>query len=179
MARLTMLTPILLVAFELELLERLLGAEQGHAAAGHDAFLDGRLGGVHGVLDPGLLLLELGLGGRADLDQGDAADHLGQPLLELLPVVVGGRLLDLGADLLDAGLDVAGLAHALDDGRVVLVDDDLLGLAEPIGADLLELDADVLGDDLAAGQDGDVLEHGLAAVAEAGGLDGAAHGRCP
>ena len=31
---------------------------------------------------------------------------------------------------------------------------------------------DLLGDDLAAGEDGDVLEHGLAALAEAGGLDG-------
>ena len=38
---------------------------------------------------------------------------------------------------------------------------------------VLELEAELLGDDLAAGEDGDVLEHGLAAVAEAGGLDGA------
>jgi hypothetical protein len=37
---------------------------------------------------------------------------------------------------------------------------------------VLELDADVLGDDLAAGQDGDVLHHGLAAVTEARRLDG-------
>ena len=38
-------------------------------------------------------------------------------------------------------------------------------------ADVLELEADLFGDDLAAGEDGDVLEHGLAALAEAGGLD--------
>ena len=31
---------------------------------------------------------------------------------------------------------------------------------------------DLFADDLATGQDGDVLEHGLAAVAEARGLDG-------
>ena len=37
---------------------------------------------------------------------------------------------------------------------------------------VLELEADLLGDHLAAGEDGDVLEHGLAALAEAGGLDG-------
>ena len=106
------------------------GAQQGDAAAGDDAFLDRRLGGVHGVLDPGLLLLHLRLGGRAHLDHGHAAHQLGQPLLQLLAVVVGGRLLDLGADLLDPALDVLGVARALDDGGVVLVDGDLLGPAE-------------------------------------------------
>ena len=162
------------VAFDFELVQGGLGPEQGDAAAGHDALFNGRLGGVHGILDPGLLFLELGLGGRSDLDQGDAADHLGQALLELFAVVVGRRIFDLGADLFDPGLNVLGLALALDDGRVVLVDDGLLGLAQPVGADVFELDADVLGDDLPAGQDGDVLEHGLAPVAEARGLDGAA-----
>ena len=38
-------------------------------------------------------------------------------------------------------------------------------------ADVLELDAQRLEDRLAAGQDGDVLEHGLAAIAVARGLD--------
>ena len=70
-------------------------------------------------------------------------------------------------------------AGALDDRRVVLVDRDLLGLAEVLELDVLELDAEVLGDDLAAGEDRDVLEHRLAAVAEArrlhrGGLQRAA-----
>ena len=37
---------------------------------------------------------------------------------------------------------------------------------------VLELEAELLGDDLAAGEDRDVLEHPLAAVAEAGRLDG-------
>ena len=47
----------------------------------------------------------------------------------------------------------------------------LLGLAQVGQADVLQLDAQRLEDRLAAGQDGDVLEHGLAAVAVAGGLD--------
>ena len=38
--------------------------------------------------------------------------------------------------------------------------------------DVLEVDAEVFEDRLAAGQDGDVAEHGLAAVAVAGRLDG-------
>ena len=38
--------------------------------------------------------------------------------------------------------------------------------------DVLELDAEVFGDATATGEDGDVFEHGLAAIAEARSLDG-------
>ena len=44
--------------------------------------------------------------------------------------------------------------------------------AEQVERHVLELEPDLFGDDLAAGEDGDVLEHGLAALAEARGLDG-------
>src|SRR5262245_60583101 len=90
-----------------------------------------------------------------------------QPLLQLLAVVVRRRFLDLGPDLLDAPLDFLRLAGALDDRRVVLVDDHLLGLPKVLELDVLELDPEVLRDRLAAGQSGDVLEHGFATVAEA------------
>ena len=49
-----------------------------------------------------------------------------------------------------------------------------LALPEVLDLHVLELDAEVFGDGLAAGQRGDVFEHGLAAVAEAGSLDGGA-----
>src|SRR5438105_1641227 len=163
----------LLAGFHLEGLERADGAQVRDAAAGDDAFLDRRAGGVARVLDAGLLLLHLRLGGRADVDDGDAADQLGETLLELLPVVVGGGLLDLGADLLHPRLDGGLRSGAVDDGGVVLVDGDSLGAPEVLELDALELDAEVLGDHAAAREGGDVLEHGLAAVAEAGRLDGA------
>src|SRR5215471_3001948 len=158
------------------LVDALDGAQQGHAAAGDDPLFDGRLGRVHGVLDAGLLLLHLGLGGSPDLDDSDAAHELGQALLKLLAVVVGGRLFDLGPDLLDAARDrllllLGAVVH--DDCRVVLVHGDLLGVAEVLPLDVLELDAEVLGDQFAAREDRDVLEHRLAAIAEAGGLHGA------
>jgi hypothetical protein len=70
-------------------------AEQGHAAAGQNAFLDRRAGGVQGVLDAGLLLLHFAFGRGADVDLGHAAGQLGQPLFELLAVVVAGGVLDL------------------------------------------------------------------------------------
>jgi hypothetical protein len=101
------------------------------------------------------------------------------PLLQLLTVVVRGRVLDLRADLLDAAFDRAGHAGALDDRRVVLVDRDLFGLAEVVELDVLELDAEVLGDGASAGQDRDVLEHGLAAIAEPRRLHGSSLERAP
>ena len=50
-------------------------------------------------------------------------------------VVVGGGVIDLRADLLDAAFDFARLAAAFDDGGVVLVDGDFLGAAEKITID--------------------------------------------
>src|SRR5580658_10563525 len=162
----------LLVALEAEGVDGLRRAEERDAAAGDDALLDGRTGRMECVLNTCLLLLHLDLRGGADIDDGDAAGQLGEALLELLAVVVGGGLLDLPADLLHAALDVGALAAALHDRRVLLVDDDPLGAAEVADGDVLKLDAEVLGEALAAREDGDVLEDRLAAVAEAGGLDG-------
>src|SRR6476661_6047514 len=74
----------------------------------------GQLEGVDGgprrgdrVLDAVLLLLELDLGVRADLDDADATGELRETLLELLLVPVGVGALDLGLDLVDAAGDLA------------------------------------------------------------------------
>ena len=79
---------------------------ESYAAAGDDAFFNRCTGGVHRVFDTGLLFLHLGFGSCTDLDDGDAADELGEALLELLTVVVGGGLFDLSADFLDAAADL-------------------------------------------------------------------------
>src|SRR5262249_31758820 len=167
------------VAFGLQATDGLGRAKDGRAAARQDAFPDGRAGRVQRVFDARLLLLHLRLGGRADLDDRHAAGQLGQPLLQLLAVVVRRGLLDLGADLLDAPLDLLRLARPLDESRVVLIDNHLLGAAEIGELDVLELDAEVFGDGLTAGEGRDVLEHGLAAVAEAGRLHRARRQRAP
>ena len=127
---------------------------------------------MHRIFNASLLFLHLGLGSCTDLDDGDAADQLGEALLELLAIVVGGGLLDLGANLLHASLDLRILTTTVDDGRGVLVDGNALGGAEVFDLDSLELDAEILGDGLAAGENRDVLEHCLAAIAEARRLDG-------
>src|SRR5712692_5336068 len=162
------------VIMQVELLDGRDAAEQRRAAAGDNAFLDSRAGGVHGVFDTRLLFLQFGFGGCADLDDGDAANQLGKALLELFLVVVAGGVFDLRADLLYTAFDVPGLAGAFDDRSVVLVDGDLRGAAEILKLHIFELDAEVFGDGLAARKGGDVFEHGLAAVAKAWGLDGGA-----
>src|SRR2546427_10123917 len=103
-----------------DLVERLLAPQERNAAARHDAFLDRGAGRMQRCLDPGLLLLHLGLGGRAHVDHRDAARQLREPLLQLLLVVIRRGLLDPRADLADAALDVGLLALATDDRGVVL-----------------------------------------------------------
>src|SRR4051794_21578923 len=146
--------------------------EQRHAAARHDALLEGRAGGLQRVLDAVLLLLHLGLGGRADLHDGDTARELREALLELLAIEVGVGVLDLRLDLVDAALDGIALAGTVHDRRGVLGDDDAAAATELRDLGVLELEAHLLGDDLAAGEDRDVLEHALAAIAEARSLHG-------
>src|SRR5579863_6198483 len=149
------------------------GADEGHAAAGDDAFFNGRTGGVQRVFHAHLLFLHFALGRGADIDDGHTTGELRQAFLELLAVVIGGGFVDLAADLVHAALDVAVLAATFNDGGVFLVDDNGLGAAEVGEFDGLELDAEVIGDEFATGEDRDVFEHGLAAVAEAGSLHGA------
>src|SRR6185295_9183175 len=150
--------------------DRLLGAQQGNPAARHDAFLDRGAGGIERILDAIFLFFHLDLGGAADLDHRDAAGELRQPLLQLLAVIVRGGLLDLCLDLADAGFDIGLLACAVHDGGFFLLDDHLLGAAQYGRGDVLELDTEIFGDQLAAGEDRDVLEHRLATIAKARGL---------
>src|SRR4030095_3208720 len=83
-----------------------------------------------------------------------------------------GGVFDLLADRLGTGLDRLMGAGAVNDRGVVLVDRDALGCAEHADGDVFKLDAEIFADHLAAGQDGDVFEHRLAAIAEARRLDG-------
>src|SRR5262249_43650914 len=152
--------------------KRLDGSQQRNATARKDAFLDRGAGRVHCIIDPVLALLHLDLGRTADADHRYAAGELGKPLLQLLAVIVGGRLPNLRLDLRNATLDVLLLAGAADDRGVLLLDRHLLGLAEHVELRVLKLDAEVLRDRGAASEDGDVLQHGLAAITKPGSLDG-------
>src|SRR5205085_7115423 len=160
-----------LVARGLDLVQRLDRVEKRDLTTRDHALFDTRTGCRERVLDAVLLLLELHLGGRADLDDGDAAGELGETLLELLLVEVAGGLFDLSFVLLDARHDLFLLAVAFDERGVVLVRRDAACAAEILDRRRVELAAGLFGDDRAAGEGRDVLEHRLAAVAEARGLD--------
>src|SRR6516164_3868055 len=154
-----------------ELANRGLGAQERDAATRYDAFFNGRLRRVHRVVDAILLFLDLDLGRTADADHCDAAGELGQPLLQLLLVIVGRGLLDLRLDLGDPALDVLLRPGAVDDGGVFLLDAHPLGLAQHLQRDVLELDAKVLGDHRAGAEDRNVFEHRLPPVSEPRRLD--------
>src|SRR5262249_812496 len=113
---------LLVVVLAAQPSERLGGAQQRHATARQDAFLDRCTGRVQRVVDAVLALLHLNLGRPADADYRDAARELGETLLQLLAVVVGGRLLDLRLDLVDPALDLRLLADAVDDRGVFFLD---------------------------------------------------------
>ena len=144
---------------------------QRHTATGHDALLYRRPGRRHGVLDAALALLELGLGGRADLDHRYSAGELGQPLLQLLAVPVRVGLLDLATNLRGAGVDVGLIAATLDDGGLVLGHHDAPGLAEHLKPGLGQRQTDLGVDHLCTGDDGEVIHERFTAVTEERRLD--------
>jgi hypothetical protein len=157
-----------LVALEVDLVERRLGVQQGHAAAGTmpsstAAFVDCTASSMRCFFS-----LSSTSVAAPTLITATPPESFGQPLLQLLAVVVGVGLLDLALIWLMRPCDVLVLAGALDDRRLVLRDDDLASGAEQVHRRVLELEADLLGDDRRAGEDRDVLQHRLAAVTEPG-----------
>ena len=150
------------------------GPNECGAATGDNSLFDGRTGRRQGVFDAVLLLFELDLGRSTDLHDGNAAAELGETLLELLAIPVAESVLSISAlDLADPAFDVGLLAGAVDDRGVVLGHDDAAGTEPSMSTGhVVELEPDLFGDNLATGEDRHVLEHGLAALTEAGGLDG-------
>src|SRR5260370_1835442 len=127
---------------------------------------------MQSIFDTRLLFLHFDFGRSTDFDQGYTAGELGYALLQFLLVVIGSCFLDLLTNAFDAALDVRRLAGAVDDGGVLFLHQHLLRFAEIAQRRLLERQPDFIGNDLAARQDRDVLQHGLATIAEARRLDG-------
>src|SRR3954470_11705520 len=164
--------PLVALCSRASFLNGLAATQKGHAAAGQNAFLNGRTRCVERVFNAGLFLLHVRFARCANRDDRDAARELGEPFLQLLAIVVARRSFDALTNLLDALLHVFALPGALDDRRVILADRDLLGAAELLKRDVLELLAEVFADHGSAGERRDVGQHCLAAITKAGRLHG-------
>src|SRR5689334_19318023 len=160
----------LLVAFSFEILESMTSAEQRHTAARDDSLFNGCTSCMQRVFDAGLLLLHLGLSSGTDFDDRYAASQLRQTLLQLLAIIVRGRLFNLSAELFDAPFDGLLSTGTIDDGGVVLVDRDAFRAAEVFEAHTFELDTGLFHQGFATRQDRDIFEHCLTAIAEARSL---------
>src|SRR5699024_9942101 len=148
------------------------GVHQGSTATGDDSLLDGRTGRRDGVLQAVLLLLELDLGGGTDPQDGHASGELGRTLLQLLPAPVAFAGLALVTDRTDASRAPGLLTGTIHDGGGVLGDGDTTRAAQDLDLGVVQGQTNLFGDDLTTGQNGDVLEHGLATLTETGCLDG-------
>jgi hypothetical protein len=128
---------------------------------------------MESIFDASFLLLHVGFGFGTDADDSHTTGELGESFLEFLLIVLAIGLIDLGADLGNALIDRFAVSTTFDDGRIVLVDNDLFGSSEVFEGDFFELDPEVFADEGTAGQDSDIPEHRFASVAEARGFDGA------
>src|SRR5690606_12600190 len=95
----------------------------------------------------------------------------GNAFLQFFTVVVGSGFFDLNANLLDARFDRFAVAGAVDDDGVFFGNFNALGLAQIFQRGFFKRHAGFFRDHDAAGQDGDVFQHGLAAIAKARSLD--------
>ena len=119
------------------------------------------------IVNAVLLFLDFDLSGTANLDHGHTACQLGQSFLQLLPIVVGGGVIDLDLELSHTSLDGILVTSTVDDGGVVLVDLDALGTAQLSDGGLLQLEAQVFADHCTTRESGNVIQHGLAAITKA------------
>ena len=146
------------------------GADIGYATTRHDAFLHSSAGSMQGVVYAVFLLLHFHFGSGTYIQYSHTAAQLGQALLQLFAVVVRGGSFDLCLDLVDAGSDLFLIALTAYDGGVVFVDGYAGSLAEVAQVGVFQLITLLFADNDTLGEDSDVLQHFLAAVAKAGGL---------
>ena len=160
------------IRVQLQVVQGRQGPHVCHAASRHNSLFKGGSGGCKSVLCPLLSFLKLRFGWGAHLDYGYTAGELCNPLVELFLVILRGGLFELDLNLVHPGLDHVCVAAAVDNSGLVLGGLHAAGPAQVGDCGQVQLAALLLGDDLAAGQDGKVFQHRLAAVAESGSLYG-------
>src|SRR5690606_6243364 len=110
-------------------------------------------------------------GGSANLVYGNTARQFGQTLLPVFLAVIGSGFFLLSAALGNTVFVVGLSSSTVDDSGVVLVDLHALGLTQVLQGSGFQIQTHFFADHGTAGQDGDILQHGLATITEARGLD--------
>ncbi len=133
-------------------------------ASGNDALFYGSSRGSQGVFHTELSFLHLCLSGSADTDHRYAACQLGKSLLQLFPVKIRCRLVNLCLDLCDTALNFIFSAFSVHDNSIFFLNLNGFCTAKLIQGGLLQIESQLLADHLAACQDSDILKHFLSSV---------------
>ena len=154
-------------------IKRLACAKNGNTAARKNAFLYGRATRVKSIFNTGLLLLHFNFGGRTDIDLRNAAGEFGKTFLQLLAVVIAGGIFHLTLDLLNATLNVLGLACAFNKRASVLGHRDLFRATKLCKREVFKRHAEFFHHCFTANKRGNVAEHFLATITKTWRLDSA------
>src|SRR5207302_1929553 len=125
-----------------------------------------------GIFNARLSVLEFDFSAGSHLDQGHAARQLRQSLLELLTIIVAGRLRNLCPDLTNARLNGRLASLALNDGCMILGSHHMTSRTKVIECRAVEAATGLFTNDLPTSQDSDILQHLLAAITKARSFDG-------
>ena len=117
-----------------------------------------------------LALFGLNFSSGTNLDHSDAACKLGKAFLELFAVIIRVGVLDLRTDLSNAGIYIFLSAGAGNDSCFILGNNNLGSMAEDCIINRVKLKAKLIRYYLGTGKDSHILQHCLAAVAEARGF---------
>src|SRR5699024_9297442 len=121
--------------------------------------------------DASLTLFELNLGCGTNLDDRNATGQFGETVLQFVAVPIRFGCFDFVFDLANAVGYVLSVTGAINDGGDFLGDGNTTCATQNFGTNLIQLHAQVFGNNLCTSQGGNVLQHGLAAAAEARGFD--------
>ena len=112
------------------------------------------------------------ISGRTDFDHSHSTYQLGQAFLELFTIIIRGGVFNLGPNLGDSAFDLVLCSGAFNNGGVIFVDIDSFGASKIGDSGIFQFKSDLFTDNLTAGQDGYIFQHGFTAIAESRGFNG-------
>ena len=94
-----------------------------------------------------------------------------QAFFQFLTIVIACGVIDFTTQLIDAGFNIGLLTGTLDQGRVILVDDNVFGSSQICQFERIKFDSQCFKNGCTTGQNRNVFHHGLTAIAVARSFD--------